>query len=451
MKVDALNKDTFLINVTLSGLAKNIREKIHEQKYFTYSISDPDLRAGKVHLYLISLDQDKLNYLAMGVKIGRTTSGQDSIKLSKLVDLGSVDFRNSFPPGPLAESYVRKASEEIAMRVAANYCDSIIDFLVNNDPSIFSATDKLIKLINGDDIYEGDPKAEIFSLQKDATRSVLQSFGLKYGDVFGEWDEESYNGAKSYAEGLPKRYMREDEMAFRDARHFEGFQYIDDIDVTTLVFERRGHRIKITYANRAKAESLIGVDLVYANEPDDSFTFVQYKRLTEEGGGNYRYRPRGDGNHAAELNRMIHFRNQLNTIPILENLSNYRFSQSPFFFKFCKSIIFDPRANSSIEGFYMSLEAWILFLKNFPDGEPKPPVASEGTCKRIFNNQTFCHLLSNGLIGSHAIHSRVIAPILNAAMENNRSLIYASHERVFPERKKATGTRKKTKTLKEAE
>ena len=130
-------------------------------------------------------------------------------------------------------------------------------------------------------------------------------------------------------------------------RDLPGFDLIS-ADVTgRAVFQKRDERLVIYTANKLPLEQMLGVDLIYINETRGNIVMVQYKMLEEDkqdhDNRDWIFRPDQQLRDEIERMKLPGFKGEL---------SDYRLSSNPFYFKFVKRKIVDD----SHQSFIVSLE-----------------------------------------------------------------------------------------------
>ena len=113
-------------------------------------------------------------------------------------------------------------------------------------------------------------------LQADAVATALRVFGVSLDDA-----AESLDVADPGESTLDQIRISEDSVIEHDARVVEGFKLADSDLKGRAVFVKGGEMLNVITANRRPLEELMGVDLIYVNEPMGNVVMVQYKMLEQ--------------------------------------------------------------------------------------------------------------------------------------------------------------------------
>jgi hypothetical protein len=169
--------------------------------------------------------------------------------------------------------------------------------------------------------------------------------------------------------------------------------------------------------------------LIYYNHRYDSFTLIQYKRMTESEERMAEYRPSRDVSHAKELKRMTEADKLLELAPraASRSTSAFRLSGHPFFVKLCEAKAKTTLDAGMVSGMYIPLELWRRLLKS-PDvhGPRGGVVITWDNCQRRFNNSEFTSLVRQGWVGSETGASRALSNIIEKVLGSGRMLIFAA-------------------------
>ena len=148
-------------------------------------------------------------------------------------------------------------------------------------------------------------------------------------------------------------YDIEDDLIAEDLRRFDRNGDLVLTHASAARFTDRDFVLTIVNVNRKGLERVTGVDLVYWDVPGDSYTMVQYKRLTR------RHAPGLDGERWAytdksELSKAIE---RMDARPgRMADSSQFRLSSSPYWFKFIRSDAFTQGDPVVLPGMYVPAE-----------------------------------------------------------------------------------------------
>ena len=189
----------------------------------------------------------------------------------------------------------------------------------------------------------------------------------------------------------------------------------------------------VIMANKRPLESQTGVDLIYFHETYRSFVMVQYKAMEAER-GERTYRWREDGQLMKEIQRMKSILANLKSSPIRNSPKDYRFSDNPFFLKFCPREGFRPDTTSMYPGLYLPLDLWERLRHS---GELKGPrggnLLTYTNAKRWLSNTEFINLVSKSWVGTSASQSEILESLIQTVVESGKTVVFAAkHARGNP-------------------
>ena len=264
-----------------------------------------------------------------------------------------------------------------------------------------------------------------FQQQQDAVLMSLQFAGLDRKE-FLHADFNLSAAPKSYLEGLPQSYFREDAMLISDHQTFPGFAAIKKYVQNGVRFTDGKVCLSVLLVNREPLEELTGADLIYYNETFKSFVMVQYKAMEKEDNDEV-FRLPNEGLDK-EVEKMKRFFKELS---VEENKpsntpGSFRFDQNPFFLKFCPRIVRQPDDIELIPGLYFPLEYWNR-LRSSPDldGPKGGKVLRFDNAGRYLNNTEFTTFVSKAWVGTSIDQSAILENIIRTTLENGRPITIA--------------------------
>ena len=197
------------------------------------------------------------------------------------------------------------------------------------------------------------------AFQKEALGLALDIAGLSREELL-TWRPKD-DAQRSFLDGLPGAQVREDAMLLKDFSTLPGFETIGEpTHYGTKKFENSDNpsiRMTVIMANRQPLEQQTGADLIYFNEAYRCFVMVQYKAM-EQGTNEPEFRWQDGDQFVKELERMENFLLELSTISSGISPDGFRFSENPFFLKFCSRALFNPDDRSLFKGIYLPLDLW---------------------------------------------------------------------------------------------
>ena len=268
---------------------------------------------------------------------------------------------------------------------------------------------------------------ENLALQKDTVGVALRIAGIEPQQLVG-WHSGDHT-ARSFLDGLPEARVREDAMMLTDFSTIPGFAEVRSAThyaAHTFQGRRdRSNRVTIIMANRLPLEQQTGADLIYFHEKYRSFVMVQYKAMERES-GEEKFRWKAGDQFAKELARMDLLWEKINEASTGDAPAAFRFSNNPFFLKFCSRVVFDPDSTEMFKGMYLPLDLWHILNRS---GKLKGPkggnVVTFGNVERTMNNTEFVHLLSKSWVGTSAAQSDYLDSLIKEVIMTGKTITLA--------------------------
>jgi len=273
----------------------------------------------------------------------------------------------------------------------------------------------------------GSRAKEHLAFQKETLGLALEISGISRDELL-EW--RPVDGSRqSFLDGLPGVQVREDAMLLADFSTVPGFGTIDEVThYGSKVFqnaEKPPVRLTVIMANRLPLEQQTGADLIYFNETYRSFVMVQYKAM-EKGSDQPEFRWRADGQFVQEIERMDALLAELNGIQSGSDPDGYRFSENPFFLKFCPRVVFNPDDKGLFKGIYLPLDLWKRSnaagrLKGAKGGSL---LTFQNVGRRI-NNSEFVGLVSGSWVGTSIEQSAILGQLMRDVLASGKTVTFA--------------------------
>lgn len=256
--------------------------------------------------------------------------------------------------------------------------------------------------------------------QEDAIQTALAAFGIR-GNAIP--DQVALKHGASSGLGLIGAYLYEDNVVHADASRLPGFDAIASDITGRAIFQKSDERLVIYTANKLPLEKMLGVDLIYINETRGNIVMVQYKMLEEDRleGENYDWWYRPNQQLRDEISRM--------QLPVFEGeVTDYRLSRCPFFFKFVKRKIMDNSPSS----FLVSLEHLnkILTAPEFKGPKGGVRLSYESLNGTYLREADILSLIRSGYIGTHRAETEVLATIIHAAAKGDKAVVLAWQQKM---------------------
>lgn len=415
--------------------AEVVERAIDDGYRFTAVVSTL-LSPRKAELCLVSKTGKRINYIGISQAGQRIATGKKRIAISRLMSVGGIslkDLREGLDP-----RFRSKIPDSLpkSCRLSPRLWQDILATVAAKKPKLAEPIRALRKLVREFNAVTGREGGGLEVMERDAVAATLQVWGgAKYRKrVLRSVAVGDGATAAPFLERLRDQtvVMREDPMIANDATTFPGMEVArrDLVSSVELVSET-GERLTIMNCNRQPLEQTLGVDLIYYNHGFDSFIFIQYKRMTapEGSGSKAVYRPGADGNYAKEVEQMKAIQDLVLRADKTESkdVSSYRLSSHPFYFKLCEARVKSPLDEGMVSGMYLPIELWDRFIGS---AEARGKLGGLGVgwnnCPRHFNNGEFTAMLRRGWIGSAPGESKILGDLISAVLEGKHMLILAA-------------------------
>ena len=272
-----------------------------------------------------------------------------------------------------------------------------------------------------------DPERENLAIQKESLAVALKIAQLET-DQLHAWSPVQARVNRSFLEGMPGAYIREDAAIISDFSTVPGFEAIQDLPFAAKVFESPTNpslRLTVIMANRLPLEQQTGADLIYYNEAYRSFVLVQYKSMQEgKNGAEFRWKP--DDQLASEIRRMDTLLKELSRCAQDTAPDSFRLHRNPFFLKLCPRVVFNPDDKSLIKGMYLPLDFWkCLASDSITEGPRGGRLLTFENVGRKLNNSEFVAMVANAWIGTTAPQSALLAEVIRSIIETGKTVTLA--------------------------
>lgn len=273
-----------------------------------------------------------------------------------------------------------------------------------------------------------EPRAkENLAFQKETLGIALEISGISKDELLAWQPVDS--SQQSFLDGLPGAQVREDAMLLADFSTVPGFEAIGEVThYASKVFKKAENpaiRLTVIMANRLPLEQQTGADLIYFNEAYRSFVMVQYKAM-EKGRDQDEFRWQAGDQFVQEIARMDALLGELNKVRSGSDPDSYRFSENPFFLKFCRRVVFNPDDKGLFKGIYLPLDLWKRAdaagkLKGSKGGNV---LTYENVGRRI-NNSEFAGLVAGSWVGTSIEQSAILGPLIREVLASGKSVTFA--------------------------
>jgi hypothetical protein len=285
----------------------------------------------------------------------------------------------------------------------------------------------------------GPREKENLAFQKETLGIALEISGIPRDELIA-WQPSS-GSQRSFLDGLPGAQVREDAMLLADFSTIPGFEALGEVThYGSKVFTKADDpdlRLTVIMANRLPLEQQTGADLIYFNEKHRSFVMVQYKAM-EKGNDQAEFRWTASDQFAQEISRMDQILSEIGKIKSGNDPDGYRFSENPFFLKFCTRAIFNPDDTGLFKGIYLPLELWrrAHLYGRFKGRRGANVITFENVGRRI-NNSEFVNLVSGAWVGTSIEQSSIIGSLIRKILTTGKTVTLAIKQ-VVPTAERAT-------------
>lgn len=233
------------------------------------------------------------------------------------------------------------------------------------------------------------------------------------------------DGESSFLSRLEWVRASEDAAITYDGMRFLDFDRIESPS-GIVTFASGQERLVVVNVNRQPLERTTGADLVYINEPRESFVLVQYKAMRREGDDNPRLVYRPDAQLAAELKRMRAIKTGVND----GTPDSYRLHPGTCFLKLCKPVVRLDRTQDLVSGMYLPLDYYDALTSSGAVRGPRDGLAfTYKNVGRHVGNDLFVALVRGGWVGSRGASSKRLQELVVAGLEADRSVTVAAASR----------------------
>ena len=273
-----------------------------------------------------------------------------------------------------------------------------------------------------------EPRArENLAYQKEALGLALEIAGLPRDDLLA-W-QPSDTQQQSFLDGLPGAQVREDAMLLSDFSSIPGFDAVGEVTHygSKLFSSEQNPAIRLTVimANRLPLEQQTGADLIYFNEAYRCFVMVQYKAM-EKRDEETEFRWQAKDQFCDEIERMETLLAELRKVPSGDHPDGFRFTDNPFFLKFCPRVVFNPDDKGLFKGIYLPLDLWKRAdaAGSFTGKRGGKILTYENVGRRI-NNSEFVPLVAGAWVGTSIEQSAVLGELVRAVLATGKTVTIA--------------------------
>ena len=392
-------------------------------------------------LVLASFEDGHLTHIAEARK--GASAGTDLVRLN-LMTLEELDHPINFEdvlnklPANLRPHFSRVVAEGGLLPPKTQ--TKVVEVLSQLDETLAARLERLSQ----------DRKELIASLSQDAKQSLsyqkenlttaLEIAGVSTHQIH-DWDPR-FGNKNSFLDGLPGAYAREDAMIAADLANLPGFRAVTEAPfISAKTFESDSDssvRVTVVMANRLPLEEQTGADLIYFNELYRAFVMVQYKAL-EKRGESSEFRWVDGDQFGKEIARMDQLLIELSKVSSSSDPDGFRFSDNPFFMKFCSRVDFNPDDRGSFPGFYLAHGHWKTLVSGDKlKGPQGGRVLNYNNVGRHLTGSEFRALVSGAWVGTTIEQSELLEALIRDVISSGRTVTFAVKRKPPPDPEEVT-------------
>jgi hypothetical protein len=415
---------------------KDRREILLETEYSRYSgdgftVAQPvpqfDHSRRAPLIVFASFAEGAITHIADGRKGASAGTGLVRLNMSDLEPLTRpVKFRTLINRSPArVRAHLRKilpAGGKLPPKSLGAVIETLLDLEPDLTKRLSRFSDRRAELLR-----KLTPTARMnFAIQKETVATALEIAQIGTEELMAWAPAEGEQ--RSFLQGLPQAYVREDAMLLADFSNVPGFEAVSTLPFAAKVFqdpENPDIRLTVVMANRLPLEEQTGADLIYYNETYRSFVMVQYKAMDKGSEGpEFRWKPKDQ--LADEIARMDKLLTALKEQPEDGTPGSFRLHANPFFLKLCPRIIFNPDDKGLFKGMYLPLDLWKLLaddpVTKGPRGGRFVNYANVG---RRLTNSEFVTLVAGAWVGTTIPQSSLLEKTIRSVLETGKTVTIA--------------------------
>ena len=385
-----------------------------------------------------SFGKGAVTHIADGRKGASAGTGLVRLNLSSLEELSRpIPFKNLLKRAPKRFRRYLKSRFERGGKLPPKSVGALIDTVLELEPGMGSRLERFSKR-RAERLRELSRRGRInLAEQKETLSTALDIAGIDTSAVLAWSPGEGQ--PRSFLDGIPQVYVREDAVLSSDYSDMPGFDVIKKYPFAARQFQSTSNpsvRLKVIMANRLPLEEQTGADLIYYNETFKSFVMVQYKSMNQgKNGAEFRWGP--NDKLSEEIARMDELFEVLSLEPHDPSATSFRLHSNPFFLKLCPRLIFNPDDKGLAKGMYFPLDFWkALAADPITRGPRDGRVISYENVPRRISNPQFVNLVAQSWVGTTVPQSEVLEHVIETVIRTGKTLTLAVKNAIPPQ---ATG------------
>ena len=374
-----------------------------------------------------SFSEGAITHIADGRKGASAGTGLVRLNMSELMPLATpIEFRGLIERAPARVRVHLTNALEAGGKLPPKTLGALVDILIAIEPDLATRLNRFSER-RAELLGRLTPAARTnFAIQKETVATALEIAQIGTEELLA-WSP-SEGQQRSFLEGLPQAYVREDAMLIADISAIPGFEAVRNLPFAAKEFrdsEESDVRLTVLMANRLPLEEQTGADLIYYNHTYRSFVMVQYKAM-EKGDKGPEFRWQSDDQLAGEIERMDKLTTALREQPEDQTPGSFRFHDNPFFLKLCPRIIFNPDDRGLFKGMYFPLDLWkCLAADPVTLGPRGGRFVSYANAGRKLNNSEFITLVAGAWVGTTVPQSSLMEKVVRSVLETGKTVTIA--------------------------
>lgn len=220
----------------------------------------------------------------------------------------------------------------------------------------------------------------------------------------------------------------EDDLLFADLRRFDPEGVLEENSASTSLYRSNDVELLIANVNRKPLEHELGVDLLYWDLTANSYTLLQYKRLTKAGSAGE------DDDRQWRYTRRQELEDQLSKMGTLllsepVDAADWRIVGNPFWFKFVRTNAFQPNDRRVLKGMYVPAAYLRLGVATDAFRGPNGGFSLGFDNVRYLTREPFIELVQRHYTGSTRSSSKEIARLIQDLAPENDIVLVAKNQR----------------------
>jgi hypothetical protein len=374
-----------------------------------------------------SFKSGQITHVADGRKGAAAGSGLVRLNLTSLEELPHpVAFKALLKALPKRNQRHLRRRFEDGGTLPPKSLSAFIETLLALEPDMASRLERFSKR-RAERIGQLTPRGRNnLAQQKEALSTALDIANIGSEEVLA-WSPPA-SETRTFLEGMPQVYLREDAALISDLDVMPGYDVIKRYPFAAREFravDNPNIHLKVIMANRLPLEEQTGADLIYYNETFQSFVLVQYKSMNDgRNGAEFRWQP-GD-KLAEEIGRMDDLLKILAAEQHDPAAASFRLHRNPFFLKLCHRLIFNPDSKGLSKGMYFPLDFWKAMAADPVTLGPKGGrIVTYNNVPRRLSNADFVMLVRGAWVGTTVPQSRVLERVIEAVIETGKTVTLA--------------------------